>query len=110
MTHLWARGYRKKEFPFFSTTMSCLKVKVMSTLFYDFPCVSRNMNTRRTPARRVMENYMHEEIPPQVEQVSQCSQGVQGDQVPIVEGGNDATVVPPELSNSDIREASLALA
>ena len=68
------------------------------------------MNTRRKPTRIVEENDVHGEIPPKVEQVSQCSQGVQGDQVPIVEGGNDATVVPPEFSNSDIREAMLVLA
>ena len=34
----------------------------------------------------------------------------QGDQVPIVEGGNDVLVVPPELSNSDIKKALLSLA
>ena len=36
------------------------------------------MNTRRTPTRRVEENDVNEEIPPQVEQ------NPQGDQVPIV--------------------------
>ena len=50
---------------------------------------------------------MNEEIPPQVPQVAQ---GTQGTQVSIVEGGNDISVVPPKLSNSDIREALLALA
>ena len=55
---------------------------------------------------------MHEDIPHQVEQVEhvpQGSQGVQGDQVFIVEGVNNVSVVPPELSNSDIREAFLSL-
>ena len=50
---------------------------------------------------------MHEEIPPQVEQVPL---GSKVHQVPIVEGGNDVLVAPPELSNSDIKEALLALA
>ena len=40
---------------------------------------------------------MHEEIPPQVEEVPKGSQGAQvppqGDQVPILEGGNDIRVV-----------------
>ena len=50
---------------------------------------------------------MHEEIPPQVEQVEKVPQGAQvpphGNQVPIVEGGNYVPVVAPELSNRDIR-------
>ena len=46
------------------------------------------MNTMRTPARRVEENEVQEEISPQVEQVPQ------GDQVLIVGGGNDVLVVP----------------
>ena len=57
------------------------------------------MNTRRTPARRFEKNDVHEDIPPQVEQVPQGdkgSQGVQDDEVSIVEGGNDVLVVPPE--------------
>ena len=46
---------------------------------------------RRTPATRVDENNMHEEIPTQVEKVEQVSQnrkevkGALGYQVPIVE-------------------------
>ena len=35
------RGYRMIEFPFFSTVMSCGRVKVMSILLKVFPCVSR---------------------------------------------------------------------
>ena len=67
------------------------------------------MNTRRTPVRIVKENDVHEKIPPQVEQVPQGAQvPPQGDQVSIVEGGNDFSVVPPDLSR-DIREALLAL-
>ena len=50
----------------------------MSTFYYRFPCVSRKMNMRKTSTRRVEENDVHEEIPPQVEQVTQ------GDKVPIV--------------------------
>ena len=59
---------------------------------------------RRILSRRVDENDVHEEVPPQVEQVPQ------GDQVPIVGGGNDVSVVPPEFCNSNIRESLLALA
>ena len=43
------------------------------------------MNTKRTPARRVKENEMQDEIPCQVEEVEQ---GAQGDQLPIVGEGN----------------------
>ena len=64
----------------------------------------------------VEEKHVNEGLPPRSRQVTQGVhvpygvQGAQGDQVPIVEGGNDVQVVPPELSNSDIREALLALA
>ena len=57
---------------------------------YGFPCVSRKMNTKSTPSRRVEENEVIEEIPPQVEEVYQVTQG---DHVPIVEGSNDIPVV-----------------
>ena len=62
------------------------------------------MNTRRTPARRIEENVVHEEIPPQV------PKGAQGDQVPIMEGGSDVLVVPSELNNREIIEAFLSIA
>ncbi|TMW86814.1 hypothetical protein EJD97_020854 [Solanum chilense] len=62
---------------------------------------------RRTPAKRVEENDVHEGVPPQVKKVEKF---LQGDQVPIGGQGNDVPVVPPELSNSDIREALYALA
>ena len=62
------------------------------------------MNTRRAPARRLEEN---KEIPPQVEQVEKVPQG---DQVPIVGGGNDVSVVPLEMTNGEIREVLLAIA
>ena len=71
------------------------------------------MNTRRTPARRVEENDVQEEIPLQVEEVEQVPQGAQGakgDQVPNVEGGNESLVVPPELTNQEISETLIALA
>ena len=67
------------------------------------------INTRRTPATRVEENEVQEEIPDKVEELEQApqvSQGAQGDQVPIVGWGNDV----PKLTNRDIREALLALA
>ena len=63
-----------------------------------------------TPFRRIEENDLQEESPPQVEQVEYVPQSCQGDQIPIVGGGYYVPVVPPELSNSDIKEALLALA
>ena len=47
---------------------------------------------------------MNEDIPPQVDQV------YQGDQVPIMGGGNDVLVVPSEMTNGEIREALITLA
>ena len=52
------------------------------------PCVSTMMNTRRKSTRRVEKNDVHEEIPPNVEQVPQGAQGSkfppQDYQVPIL--------------------------
>ena len=55
------------------------------------------MNTRRMASRRLEEERVNKEVPPQVEQVPQGSQGVQGardsqvptqgDPIPYVEGG-----------------------
>ena len=56
-----------------------------------FVVCSRKMNTRRTPHRRVEENYVHEEIPLQVEDVEQVTQGAQGYQVPIFGKGDEVT-------------------
>ena len=67
------------------------------------------MHARRTPARRVVENDVNEEIPPQVEKVLQGAQDVEDDQVPIVGGGNEVPVVPPEMTNGEIRGALLIL-
>ena len=54
---------------------------------------------------------MHEEIPPQLEKFPQGAQvPLQGDQVLIVEGVNDASVVSLELTSKEIREALLPLA
>ena len=58
-------------------------------------------------ARRLEEGRVDEEVPPQVEQVPQ---GAQGDQIPIVGRGNDVSVVPPEMTNGDTREALITLA
>ena len=66
--------------------MSSRRIKVMSTLFLLFSLCFRKMNASRTPTRRVESNEMQEEIPLQVEEVEQVSQG---DQVPIVGGGDD---------------------
>ena len=60
----------------------------------------------RTPARRVQENDVQKEIPPQFEKAEQVPQCAQDDQVSIVGEGDDV----PELSNKDIREAFLVLA
>ena len=65
------------------------------------------MYTRRTPARRVEDNDVNEEIPSQVEQVLQCAQG---DQVPIVGEGNEVSVVPPYMTNGETREDLITLA
>ena len=59
---------------------------------------------------------MNEEILLQVEQVEKVPRGAQGAhgardaQVPNAGGGNDVSVVPPEMSNVEIREAFLTLA
>ena len=76
----------------------------MSTLFLWFSLCYRKINTTRTPSRRVEENDVNEEIPPQVEHVAQ------GDEVPIGGQGNDVLVVPPKMTNGEIREALLTLA
>ena len=47
------------------------------------------MNTKGTPSRRVVENDVHKEIPPQVEQVDHVRQGAQG-----VHGAQGAEVPP----------------
>ena len=78
----------------------------MGVLFsYGSPCVSKKINTRRIPTRRVEKNEEQEEIPPKVEEVNQVPQSAQGDQVPILGGGDDV----PELSNRDIRKSLLPL-
>ena len=61
----------------------------MSNIFYGFRCVSRKMSTKRTPSRRVVENDVHEEIPPQVEQFDKVPHGAQG-----VHGAQGAEVPP----------------
>ena len=43
-----------------------------------------------TPASRVEENGVEEEIPPQVEQLEHVTQGAQDDQVSNVGGDDDA--------------------
>ena len=95
------------EFPFFSTPMSCHRVKAMSTIFLWFSLCYRRINTRRTPTTRVDENDVNEDIPPQVEKVEQVPQG---DQVPIGGQGKEVSMVPPEMTNGEIREALLAIA
>ena len=47
---------------------------------------------------------MNEDILPQVEKDDQ------GDQVPIGGQGNDVPVVPPEMTNGEIRKALITLA
>ena len=71
------------------------------------------MNTRRNLTRRVEENDVNEELRfrgGHVPQVEHVPQGVQYDQVPNVEGGNEVPVVPPKMANAEIREALLILA
>ena len=74
------------------------------------------MNMRRTLTTRVEENDVHEEISPQVEKVKQVLQGGQGTQGamvyldPIVDGGNDVSVISPDLANGEIRDDLIAQA
>ena len=67
--------------------------------------------------RRLENERMNKEVPPQVQKVPQFGQGVQGaqappqgDLVPNVEGGNGVPVVSLDLTNQEIREAFVALA
>ncbi|TMX05690.1 hypothetical protein EJD97_009136 [Solanum chilense] len=71
------------------------------------------MYTRRMASRRLEEERMNEEVPPQVEQVTQDGQGVkgaqvppQGDPTPYMEGGIEVL----EMSNWENREALIAIA
>ena len=67
-------------------------------------------------ARRLEEERVNEEVPPQVEQVPQGGQGVQGaqdaqvppqgDPIPNVEGGIEVL----DMSNREIRKALIAIA
>lgn len=71
-------------------------------------------------SRRMEGGRVNEKIAPQVQQVEQVlqyGQGVQGDQiipqgiqVPIGGQGNDVLVIPPEITNGEIREALVAVA
>ena len=73
------------------------------------------MATRRMAVRRLEEEGEHEEIPqgrldPQGVKVTQDAQvPPQGDQVPLGGEGNEDTVVPPDMTNRQIREALLSL-
>ena len=53
------------------------------------------MHTRMTPARRVDEEVVNEEVPPRGEKVPQGNQVPQVKQVPIDNQGNEVPVVPP---------------
>ena len=66
----------------------------MSNPFLWFSLFFRKMNTKRTPSRRVVENDVHEEIPPQVEQFDKVPHGSQG-----VHGAHGAEV-PPKVIKS----------
>ncbi|TMW81050.1 hypothetical protein EJD97_012431 [Solanum chilense] len=69
------------------------------------------MNTRRMASKRFEEGRVNEEVPPQVEKVIQGSQiPAQGVQVTIGGEGNEVRLVPPEMTNGEIREALLDLA
>ena len=63
------------------------------------------MYTRRMAARRLEDERVDEEIPPQVEQVHQGAQVVK---VPIKDQRNEVEVVPPGM-NREIREALVSL-
>ncbi|TMW86493.1 hypothetical protein EJD97_021303 [Solanum chilense] len=77
------------------------------------------MNTTRMDARRLEEGRVNKNIPPQVEKVEKVLKGAQrcqgaqssrNAQVPIVEEGDDVLVVPPEMTNREIRESLITLA
>ena len=67
------------------------------------------MNTRRTPAKRVVEKVVIGGFPPRVKKVEKVHQGSQfrpqGNQVPIFGEGNEYSLVPWIMVNQDIREA-----
>ena len=68
--------------------------------------------------RRLEEERVNEEIPPQVKQVEQVPQGgqgvqgskvpPQGDNIPNVEGVNEVPVVHLKFTSQEIREALMA--
>ena len=62
------------------------------------------------PARRVDEEVVNEGVPPQGGQAPQGVQVPQGEQVSIVELANEFLVVPPNMTNEEIREAFFTLA
>ena len=63
------------------------------------------------PVNRVNEESPQGVLAPQVVQVPQDAQvPPQGDQVPIGDEGNDIPLVPPDITNGDIREALLTSA
>ncbi|TMX05791.1 hypothetical protein EJD97_023979 [Solanum chilense] len=68
------------------------------------------MKTTRMDARRMEEEGVNGEIPPQVKQASQGVQTPQGEKVPIVDKLNEISVVSPDMNNMEIRKALLALA
>ncbi|TMX05337.1 hypothetical protein EJD97_024185, partial [Solanum chilense] len=68
------------------------------------------MNTKRMASTKLDEGRVNEEVPPQVKQVlqgTQRAQGAQGVQLPIRGQGNEVIVVPPEMTNREIRDALL---
>ena len=76
------------EFPFFYTPLSCRRVKVMGTLFLWFSLCFQEDEYEEDTEQESEENEVQEDIPPQVEEVEKIPQGAQGDQVPIVGGGD----------------------
>ncbi|TMX03048.1 hypothetical protein EJD97_018555 [Solanum chilense] len=71
------------------------------------------MNTTRTPSRRVNRNDVHEEINPQLEQVHQFLKVLKVHKMIKSLLWKEVMMflfVPPELSNSNIREILLTLA
>ena len=63
------------------------------------------MSTRMTSARRFDEEVVNEGVPPKGRQDPQNVKVTQGEQVPIANKGNEIPVVPPDMTNYEIKSA-----
>ena len=75
-----------------------------------FLYVFRKRNTTGIAVRSLKDGRVQEEIPHQYEKVEQIHQGSHGVQVPIGVVVNEVLVVPPDMTNGEIRESLFAIA